>query len=90
MLRFRKKWFKLVCADRTCFARMLNAVQEDSREPLERILVHGIDVCQIAHTKEQDLCVYGNRHIFATSHVNVLFGLLGYEDFGLNIRESKN
>ena len=53
-----------------------NAVEEDTNEPLERVLVHRIDVGQIGDTEEQDLCVDGDWDVLTPSYVDVSLCLL--------------
>ena len=67
----------------TSFGRVLNAVQEYSGEPFERILVHGIDVGQVTDAEEKYLRVDRHRHVLATCEIDVFFGLLCNHHFGL-------
>lgn len=67
----------------TCSLRVADAGQEDVEEPLQRVLVHGVNVGQVRHTKEKDLCAHGHGHVLQTSGVNVLLRLLGHSHLGL-------
>jgi hypothetical protein len=60
-------------------------------EPVERVLVHRVDVCQIADAKEEGGRVLGHRQVAHTRQLDLflrLFGdlLLGRDLFGEHLR----
>jgi len=59
-------------------------VEEDADEPLERVLVHRVDVGQIGHAEEEDLSVDGDWDVLTASGVNVTLCLLGDQNFRLS------
>ena len=63
-----------------------NAPQEDGDEPLEGVLVHGVNGGQVSHTEEEDLGVDGHRDVERPRLVYVLLCLLGNHHFGLEIQ----
>lgn len=67
----------------TCSLRVANAGQEDVEEPLQRVLVHGVNVGQIRHAKEKDLCAHGHGDILQSGGIDVLLCLLGNRHLGL-------
>lgn len=73
--------------DFTCSFGVSDAPKEDGDEPLEGVLVHGVNVGHVGHTKEQDLCVDGHRDVLTARHINVLLCLLSHHHFGLGIKE---
>lgn len=73
--------------DFTCSFGVSDAPEEDGDEPLEGVLVHGVNVGHVSHTKEQDLCVDGHRDVLTARHINVLLCLLSHHHFGLGIKE---
>ena len=58
-----------------------------TNEPLQGVLVHGVDVGQAGHTEEEDLGVDGDRDVLAPSGVNLLFCLLCCCHFGLEKKQ---
>ena len=60
-----------------------NATEEDSDEPLERVLVHGVDARHICDTKEQDLRVHRHRDVLASHFIDILLRLLRHHDLSL-------
>jgi len=58
--------------------RVDNRVLEQVLEPLQRVLVHTVDVVQINDTEEEQLCAEGNSSETFTLHINFLFGDLGF------------
>lgn len=71
------------CPSGTCSLRVANAGQEDVEEPLQRVLVHGVDVGQVRHAEEKDLCAHGHGDVLQTGGVDVLLCLLGHGHLGL-------
>lgn len=69
----------------TCNLSHFHAENEDSEEPLERILVHWVDVGQRSHAEEQDSGADGNRNVLTPSGIDVLFGLLSHRNLHLTI-----
>ena len=67
----------------TCSFRVCDAVQENSHEPLEGVLIHGVDVGQVGHAEEQDLGSYCHRDVLRPGDVNVFLGLLSNGHFSL-------
>ena len=53
-----------------------NAVEEDGDEPLQGVLVHGVNVGQVSHAEEEDLSVDGYWDVLATSDVYLCLCLL--------------
>ena len=62
----------------TCPLSIADAAEEDVDEPLEGVLVHGVDAGHVGHAEEQDLGVDGHGDVLATSDVDVLLSLLSH------------
>ena len=54
-----------------------DSAEEDGDEPLERVLVHRVDVGQVGHAEEEDLSVDGDWDVLTARRVDVAFRLLG-------------
>lgn len=67
----------------TCSLRVADAGQEDVEEPLQRVLVHGVNIGQVRHAEEKDLCAYGHWDVLQTGGVDVLLCPLGHRHLGL-------
>ena len=74
----------------TCSFGMGDAAQEDADEPLQGVLVHGVDVGHVCHAEEEDLGVNGHGDVLTAGHVNVSLGLLSHHHFGLKSWRKKN
>ena len=57
---------------RTCRFALDHAADEDVDEPVERVLVHGVNVAHVGHTEEEDLRVDGHRDVLTAGQVDVL------------------
>ena len=64
-----------------------DAAEEDADEPLEGVLVHGVDGGHVGHAEEEDLGVDGHRDVLTAGHVNVFLCLLCHQHFGLRINQ---
>ena len=62
---------------------MGDAVEEYSNEPLQRVLIHRINVGEIRDAEEQDLCPYGYRDVLGSRHVDVFLRFLCDHHFHL-------
>ena len=67
----------------TRFLSICDTAKEDADEPLQGVLVHGINIGQAGHTEEEDLGVDGHWDVLAASGVNLQFSLLSRCHFGL-------
>lgn len=67
----------------TCSFGISNAAQKNGDEPLQRILVHGIDVGQVRDAEEQNLCVHGDGDVQTARFINVFLRLFGDGHLGL-------
>ena len=63
--------------NRTRLVGVRNAVEEDADEPLERVLVHRVDVGQIGDAEEEDLSVDGDWNVLTARYVDIPLSLLG-------------
>lgn len=66
-----------------------DATEKDADEPLQRVLVHWVDVGHVSHAEEQDLRVDGDWDVLAASHIDVLFRLLRHKHLGLRCARAK-
>ena len=55
---------------------LCDAVEKDADEPLERVLVHRVDVGQVRDAEEENLRVDGDRNVLAARNVDISLGLL--------------
>ena len=62
---------------------ILYASEEDGDEPLQRVLVHGVNVSQVRGAEEQDLRPHSHWDVPTTGDINVLLCLLCCCHFGL-------
>ena len=62
---------------------VVDAVEEDGDEPLEGVLVHGVNVGQVSGAEEEDLRAHSHWDVAAAGGVNVLLCLLCRRHFGL-------
>ena len=67
-----------------------DGVEEDANEPLQGVLVHGVNVGEVCGTEEQELCTHCHWNVLATGGVNLLFCLLCIQHFGLEGRERED
>lgn len=59
------------------------SAEEDLDEPLERVLVHGVDVSHVGHAEEQDLGVNGHGDVFTSHFVDISLRLLSHHHLSL-------
>ena len=70
----------------TCFLSVCDTAQEDGDEPLEGVLVHGVNVGKVSHAEEEDLSVDGDRDVERPRFVNVFLCLFSYLHFRLKTK----
>ena len=61
------------------------ATEEDGDEPLEGVLVHGVNIGKVRGTEEEDLCPHCHWDVPASCGINVLLCLLCRRHFGLSV-----
>lgn len=67
----------------TCLFRVNHAGVEDVDEPLEWVLVHGVDRGQVSQTEEQDLAAISDGNVQGSCLVNINLSHLGRLHFQL-------
>ena len=67
----------------TCRFALDHAADEDVDEPVERVLVHGVNVAHVGHAEEEDLRVDGHRDVLTAGQVDVLLCGLRRRHLGL-------
>ena len=76
---YQKHTHKLI----TRLLSICDTAKEDTDEPLQGVLVHGVNVGQAGHAEEEDLSVDSHWNVLAASGVNLLLSLLSCCHFSL-------